>query len=129
MRDRPSDTTTVPSPGTVDAMQPADQPPEDPEEWTAEQWIEWLKATDDPTQGNGPVTPMGKITHSSGGEVLGQAMLGLANAMFGAKEEEVVVVVDAGSEPDEDEPFTVHLDADHPERSSVVVRPPSNPTP
>jgi hypothetical protein len=108
---------------------PADRPPEDPEQWTDEQWIEWLNSTDDPGADEGrPVTPMGKVTHSSGGQVLGQAMLGMANAVFGRNDEEVVIVGEAGSDPETDEPFTVHLDPDYPERSSVVVRPPSPPT-
>jgi hypothetical protein len=106
---------------------PADGPPADPEEWTAEQWIEWLKATDPEADGEDrPVTPMGRLTRSAGGQVLGQAMLGVANAVFG-RDDEVVVVSEAPSQPGDDEPFTVHLDPDHPERSSVVVHPPAPP--
>jgi hypothetical protein len=52
--------------------------------------------------------------------VLGQAMLGMAYAIYGRRDDEVVIVAEGDSEPDEDEPFTVHLDPDHPERSSVV---------
>jgi len=106
---------------------PADaEPPADPEEWTDEQWIAWLRATDaDAPAGedDAPVTPVGRITHSSGGQVLGQAMLGMANVLFGRMDDEVVIVAPGDSEPDPDEPFTVHLDRDHPERSSVVFRP------
>jgi hypothetical protein len=107
---------------------PAEGPPGDPEQWTDEQWIEWLKATDDPDEaGDAPVTPMGRVTRSSGGQVLGQAMLGMANAVFGRQDDEVMVVEEAPGGTGDDEPFTVHLDAEHPERSTVVVRQPPPP--
>jgi len=102
-----------------------DGPPANPEEWSDEQWLAWLEATDAnaPLEGGGrPATPGGRITHSSGGQVLGQAMLGMAYAIYGRRDDEVVIVAEGDSEPDDDEPFTVHLDPDHPERSSVVFR-------
>jgi len=102
-------------------------PPEDPEQWTDQQWIDYLKATDDEDEPELPVTPMGKVTRSSGGQVLGQAMLGMANAVFGRHDDEVVVVEEGPSGPGDDEPFTVRLDPDHPERSTVVVRRPPPP--
>ena len=103
---------------------PSDEPPSDPEDWTDEQWIEWLKRTDAPDGEDvrRPVTAFGRIAHSSGGSVLGQAMLGMANAIYGRNDNEVVIVVDGGSQPDADKPFSVHLDPDHPERSVVVFR-------
>lgn len=108
---------------------PRAEPPQDPEQWTDEEWIAYLEATDATTEDDDrPVTPIGRVTHSPGGQVLGQAMLGMASALFGRNDDEVVVVVEAGSEPGDDGPFTVHLDPDHPERSSVVVRPPSRPS-
>jgi hypothetical protein len=101
-------------------------PPADPEEWSDDQWLAWLKATD-PVEHSGehsvPVTAVGRLTHSAGGHVLGQAMLGMAHALYGRRDDEVVVVAEAGSEPGDDEPFTVRLDPDHPERSSVVFKP------
>jgi hypothetical protein len=54
-------------------------------------------------------------------------MLGLAYAIYGRRDDEVVIVAEGDSEQGEDEPFTVHLDPDHPERSSVVFRPVSEP--
>jgi hypothetical protein len=102
--------------------EPPEGPPSDPEDWSDEQWIAWLKATDDETaEPTGPVTVAGRITHSPGGQVLGQTMLGLAQAMYGHRDDDVVVVVEAG-EPDDEEPYTLHLDRDHPERSTVVFR-------
>lgn len=103
-------------------------PPADPNEWTDAQWIDWLKATDaeaGPT-GEFPVgTVASKIARSSAGQVLGQAMLGLAQAIYGPKDEDLVIVVEDAGEPDEDEPFNVQLDFEHPEQSHVVFR--SNP--
>jgi hypothetical protein len=102
-----------------------DGPPADPEEWTDEQWIAWLKATDSAAGGEAdpkPATLGGRVAHSSGGQVLGQAMLGMAYAIYGRHDDEVVIVAEGDSEPDEDEPFTVHLDRDHPERSAVVFK-------
>jgi hypothetical protein len=110
----------------------ADGPPADPEDWTNEQWIEWLNATDAQAgvdRDDPPVTPIGRIARSSGGQVLGQAMLGMANAIFGRQDDEVVIVSEGDTEPDPDEPFTVHLDPDHPERSTVVFRPGVEPPP
>ena len=53
-------------------------------------------------------------------------MQGLAQAMFGQKNE-IVIVAEGSSEPDGDEPLSLHLDPDHPERSTVVVRPVDEP--
>jgi hypothetical protein len=112
----------------VDAFEQAfpDGPPADPEEWSDAQWLAWLKATDaaDETGVRArPVTTGGRIAHSTGGYVLGQAMLGMAHALYGRRDDEVVIVAEAGSEPGDDEPFSVRLDPDHPERSSVVFKP------
>lgn len=109
---------------------PSEGPPADPDDWTDEQWIEWLKKTDatgstDPPadeDGTRPVTALGRIAHSGGGSVLGQAMLGLANAFYGRERNEIVIVAEGSSQPDDYEPLSVHLDPEHPERSVVVVR-------
>ncbi len=101
-------------------------PPSDPNEWTDEQWIDWLKATDDDTPVNHErlASVMQRVAESTPGQVLGQAMLGLSHAMYGVHDEDVVIVVDANGETTEDEPFAVRLDPEHPERSSVVFRTP-----
>lgn len=103
-------------------------PPADPEDWTDEQWIAWLKATDTEAGADEhapPATSLGRIAHSAGGHVVGQAMLGMANAIYGRRDEETVIVAEGPSDPGSDEPFTVHLDRDHPERSTVRFRPKS----
>jgi hypothetical protein len=116
----------------VDHLDPADRaaPPADADDWTDEQWIEWLKATDaDATAEHGlpPATLAGRVVHSTGGQVLGLSMLGLAQAIYGQRDEKVVIVAEANSEPEKDRPFDLHLDADHPEQSFVVLKPPSSP--
>jgi hypothetical protein len=112
--------------GVVEAFDQAfpDGPPADPEEWTDDQWLAWLRATDAdvPPGGDRPVTTAGRITHSSGGQMLGAAMLGMANAIYGRHDDEVVIVAEGDASPDGEEPFSVHLDPDHPERSSVIFR-------
>jgi hypothetical protein len=97
------------------------QPPSDPESWTDEQWLTWLKATDDESEVDDvPSTAVFRVTHSAGGQALGDAMRGLANAMYGPKDEDLVIVSEAGGQPEDEEPFVVHLDRDHPERSTAV---------
>lgn len=95
-------------------------PPPDPESWTDEQWLTWLKATDDPEVASPNTSVSFRVTHSAGGQALGDAMRGLANAMYGPKDEDLIIVSEAGGQPEDDEPFVVHLDRDHPERSTAV---------
>lgn len=117
-------------------MEPLDpelsvMPPADPELWTDEQWIEWLKATDadaETERGLPPATSAGRLVHTPGAQALGQTMLGMAWAIYGRRDDEVVVVIQANSQPDEDKPFAVHLDADHPERSYLILKPDPGPT-
>jgi hypothetical protein len=102
------------------------EPPSDPNEWTDEQWIEWLKATDDvssvqPDESISKVVR--RIVQSTPGQALGQAMLGMAQAIYGRQDEDVVMVVEGNGQTKDDEPFAVRLDPDHPERSSVVFKP------
>ncbi len=122
-------------PGTVGAMDGPERsdpggPPQDPESWTDEQWISWLEATDDPDRAGdaGAARPR----HWSRGRpasMLGAAMLGLHEVIYGPHGDEIVIVVDAGGEPPGDDLPEVHLDPEHPERSEVIVRlgPPTPP--
>lgn len=112
-------------PGRPSAPDPAtaEVPPRNAEDWTDEQWLSWLRATDDP--GPTPTAPpvaRRRLSESAGGQILGQAMMGLAQGMYGRNDEEVVVVSDAPGDPPDDEDVTVRLDPEHPEHSTVVVR-------
>ena len=101
------------------------EPPADPNEWTDEQWIAWLKATDDAAADASDErfsTVMKRVVDSTPGRVLGQAMLGLSQAIYGRHDDIVTIVVEGSGETLDDEPFAVRLDPDHPERSSVVFK-------
>jgi hypothetical protein len=106
------------------------EPPADPEAWTDEEWLAWLRATDGAGFGGGDGdeactgTRMTAFTRRPGAKALGAAMIGLRNAMYGVPEDEVVVVADAAGDPPNDDLHDVRLDPDHPERSEVVVRKP-----
>lgn len=106
------------------------EPPRDPNEWTDEQWLEWLKATDIDAGliDESTSTVMQRIVQSSPGQVLGQAMLGMANAIYGRRDDDIVIVVEGNGETGDDEPFAVQLDREHPERSSVRFKPNSTPS-
>jgi hypothetical protein len=97
-------------------------PPEDAESWTDEQWISWLEATDDPDVD--PSSDSGRPRHWSrtrSASMLGAAMLGMHELIYGPRDE-IAIVVDAGGEPPGDDLPEVHLDPAHPERSEVIVR-------
>jgi hypothetical protein len=49
-------------------------------------------------------------------------MLGLANAIYGRREEQVVIVQDVSGDPPGDPDLEVRLDPEVPERSAVVIR-------
>jgi hypothetical protein len=101
----------------------APEPPADPEAWTDEEWLVWLKATDVEVAGPGAGDqPPAVKPRRAGAQVLGEAMVGMARAIYGQQHDEIVIVAEGASEPESDEPFTVHLDPDHPERSHVVFR-------
>jgi hypothetical protein len=103
----------------------SENPPHDAEQWSDDQWLEWLKATDANASARDEDTsaPLSsRVVHSLGGQMLGQAMLGLAQVIYGQKQEEVVIVAEGNSEPVEDEPFAVSLNLEHPEQSVVVFK-------
>jgi hypothetical protein len=103
-------------------------PPEDPNDWTDEQWLDWLKSTDDVTL-EGSSESMSevvtRIATSTPGQVIGQAMLGMAQAMYGRQDDEIVIVVEGSGEKTADEPFAVRLDFEHPGLASVEFKPSS----
>ena len=85
--------------------------------------LAWLAATDGeapPT--STPATRLGRLTRSPAGSALGNAMTGMADALYGPRRDEVAVVAEAPGEPPGDDPFEVRLDPQPPERSQVVHR-------
>ncbi|MDP1821001.1 MAG: hypothetical protein Q8K58_14075 [Acidimicrobiales bacterium] len=97
-----------------------EEPPEDPGDWTEEQWREWLtQAPPDPDTGR--AHPLSRATSSSGGVALGAAMLGLQQAIYGDRPKvEIVAEVDADGldlghiELDDEDPGLSRVQLDHP---------------
>ncbi len=116
--------------GTVEVVTPEnhsrdDGPPADADEWTDEQWLTWLKASDADLDGSDTeATTLGeRAARSSVGQAVGQAMMGMAQALYGTTDDELIIVAEGDGEPIDDRPFTVRLDFDNPGQSSVVFRP------
>jgi hypothetical protein len=98
-------------------------PPVDADEWSDDQWLAWLKATDgDNIDEVTPPSVASRVVHSTGGQMLGQAMMGLAIAMYGPKQEEVIIVAEGDGEPGDDEPFRVRLNPDEPGKSVITFK-------
>jgi hypothetical protein len=100
-----------------------ESPPIDAEDWSDDQWLTWLKATDgELTDEIAAPSVASRVVHSTGGQMLGQAMMGLAIAMYGQKQEEVIIIAEGSGEPAEDEPFTVQLNPDQPGKSIITFK-------
>ena len=56
-----------------------------------------------------------------GMRLTGAAMRGLHRAIYGARDDTVVIVADASGDPPSPDGLDLHLDPDHPEASTVVV--------
>ena len=56
-----------------------------------------------------------------GVRLTGAAMRGLHRAIYGARDDTVVIVADASGDPPSPDGLDLHLDPDHPEASTVVV--------
>jgi hypothetical protein len=94
-----------------------EQPPDDPDAWSDEQWIEWLHATEDEADAEERV--FAPRLSSPAGVVLGAAMMGLQKGMYGDVEKpEIVIEVAAKGR---DDGTKIDLDADDPSASTVVV--------
>jgi len=98
------------------------EPPDDPESWTDEQWIAWLERVDADTEAE-PEGPPTKHGRSTGVQLLGAAMLGMHQAIYGDTETDIVLVVDASGDPPDPETLEIHIDPEDPDASTVTVRP------
>ncbi len=100
--------------------------PDDPDEWTDEQWLAWLAEGDGvgPVVGPEPSQPARRPTFREGlgAKMLAAGMRGLNDAIYGPKDEPAIVI-DAAGDPPDPEGLDVQLDPDHPDQSVVVVRP------
>ena len=102
-------------------------PPEDPEDWSDDEWLAWLEATDAEAAAtpDRPVTAAAHFARSAAGSTLGAAMKGLHRAIYGAHDDEIAIVADASGDPPGPEGIDVHLDPEDPEKSTVVVKRPA----
>ena len=97
--------------------------PDDPEDWTDEQWLAWLAEGDLAVTEAPPAAPRRpSIKGGLGARMLAASMRGLQEAIYGPQDEPAVVIEASGDPPD-DEGLDVRLDPDHPDQSVVVVRP------
>lgn len=108
-------------------MEHPDDPPEDPEAWTDEQWLAWLEEGEaaerarQAAEGNRSTLPAWRKAPVAA-QFLAASMLAVHDVMYGPREEPAIVV-QASGDPPNDEPLDVHLDPDHPEESVVIVKP------
>ena len=97
----------------------AEEPPEDPDDWTEEQWMEWL-ASVPPDPETGHAHFLTRAASSSGGSVLGAAMFGLEQAIYGERPKaEIVAEADANGSDEGD----IDLDEDDPAASRITIEP------
>lgn len=93
------------------------EPPDDAEAWTEEQWIEYLDATEADIPAD--TRAFAPRLDSAAGVVLGAAMVGMHNAMFGESSKPNVVIEAEAS--GNDDGLKIDLDPDDPAGSTVVV--------
>jgi hypothetical protein len=96
-------------------------PPDDPDAWTEEQWITYLHDTEfDAPPDQRVFAPR---LDSPGGQIVGAAMTGLHNAIYGEQAKpDVVIEAEANGK---DDGMKIDLDPDDPSSSTVVL--PSQP--
>jgi hypothetical protein len=100
-----------------------EEPPDDPEAWSHEQWMAWLNATDPPGTADAPSGLRIPKDRPAGIRLMGAAMLGMHDAIYGPKDDpKIVVVADAHGQDGDPEAIELHLVPEHPEGSWAVIR-------
>lgn len=106
-----------------------DQPPVDPQDWTDEQWLEWLDATDGQAavpgdeggEGGKRPTVAERVRSSPAARGMGGAMVALHEIFYKPKDDEVVIVAQAGADPPDPDALELDLDPEHPEASTARI--------
>lgn len=106
-----------------------EQPPVDPQDWTDEQWLEWLDATDgqatvpgDEGDRLGERPTVGdRVRSSPAARGMGGAMVALHEIFYKPKDEEVVIMAEAGGDPPDPDALELDLVPDHPEESTATI--------
>ncbi len=95
-----------------------DEPPEDPDDWTEEQWLAYLNDdVDGSVQDRRQFAP--RLKNSAGATVLGAAMNGLFMAIYGEKPKpEVTIEAEAKGR---DDGMKIDLDPADPAASTVTL--------
>ena len=108
-------------------------PPNDPDDWSAEEWQEYLQATaaeaeagtegDDAAGAEEGAGRFRRLKASAGGAVMGAALLGIEQALYGERPSAEVVAEAESDDPDRDLSL---FDPDDPRSAtlSLVVDPP-----
>lgn len=100
--------------------------PDDPSDWTDEQWLAWLEEGDAAErerlaeQGDRPTLPAWRKAPIAT-QFLAASMRAIGEAIYG-KREPPAIVVEAPGDPPNDDGLDLQLDFEHPEASKVVVR-------
>ena len=97
-------------------------PPHDAENWTDDEWIEWLAATDGSGQAE-PEVSAPRMARSLGTQMLASMMLGLHEVFYGKPDDQQVQVAPSPDPHDEDDEMKISLDPDVPSNSEVRIRP------
>ncbi len=96
-----------------------DDPPGEADDWSEEEWRAWL-ADAPPDPDTGRAHPLTRAASSPSGTVLGAAMLGLQEAIYGERPKVEVV---AEAEADGLDLGSVELDAADPAASRLTLPP------
>lgn len=100
--------------------------PDDPDEWSDEQWLAWLEegdAAERAAAAGAPDRPPLPTWRKApiAMQFLAASMTAVGEAIYGRREEPAIVIEAAGDPPGDDG-LDVQLDFEHPEASVVVVR-------
>jgi hypothetical protein len=98
----------------------AEEPPQDPDDWSEEQWREWL-ANAPPDPETGKAHPLTRLASTPTGAALGAAMLGLDQAIFGERPKAEIIAEAADPGEGLDDP--IDLDGDDPSASTIELAP------
>src|SRR5680860_905869 len=96
-------------------------PPENPDDWTEDQWCEWLQAEENAAMDDPPVMRRRPTISAS---IIGAGLLGLEKGMFGRVDEpEIVMEIEDDGQDD----GLVVLDPEDPSKSVINVPGPHEP--
>lgn len=99
-------------------------PPNDPEDWSDEEWQAYLQATADDTPDLGVAGPdegataFRKLRASAAGSVVGAGMMGLEQALYGERPKDEVVAEAESDDPHRDRSV---FDPEDPRSATIAI--------